>query len=129
MVQSGLDMAGVSRDGGLACRRLRAIGQHADGRGAGRPHLSGAQPDKPCEPTKAEQYEIGVKYQPPGSDALLTVRAYRIAQQNLLTTDPEHPDFSRQTGEVRMLCATTRCRPPTCRWAMTSASATRRWRG
>lgn len=58
---------------------------------------------RPFEPTRADQYEIGVKYQPPGSDALLTVSAYRVTQQNLLTADPAHPDFSRQTGEVRML--------------------------
>ncbi|WP_323716965.1 TonB-dependent siderophore receptor [Paracoccus aminovorans] len=57
---------------------------------------------RPFDPTEAEQYEVGVKYQPPGTDALLTVSAYRITQQNLLTTDPEHPDFSRQTGEVQV---------------------------
>ncbi|MFT4013710.1 MAG: TonB-dependent siderophore receptor [Paracoccus sp. (in: a-proteobacteria)] len=56
----------------------------------------------PFDPTKARQYEIGVKYQPPGSDAMLAASAYHITQQNLLTTDPEHPDFSRQTGEVQI---------------------------
>lgn len=56
----------------------------------------------PFEPTRGDQYEVGVKIQPPGSDALLTVAAFQITQQNLTTTDPEHPDFSRQTGEVRV---------------------------
>ena len=56
----------------------------------------------PFEPTRGEQYEAGVKYQPPGVDALLTLAAFQIKQTDLTTTDPEHPDFSRQTGEVRV---------------------------
>lgn len=56
----------------------------------------------PFEPTRGEQFEAGLKYQPPGRDALLTVSAFQIRQENLTTSDPEHPDFSRQTGEVRM---------------------------
>lgn len=54
------------------------------------------------EPTRGDQYEVGVKYQPPGIDALLTVAAFQITQSNLTTTDPDHPDFARQTGEVRV---------------------------
>lgn len=56
----------------------------------------------PFEPTRGDQYEVGVKYQPPGLDALLTVAAFQITQSNLATTDLDHPDFSRQTGEVRV---------------------------
>ncbi|MBY5360093.1 TonB-dependent siderophore receptor [Rhizobium leguminosarum] len=33
-------------------------------------------------PTKGEQYELGVKYQPPGSDILLSAVAYHIVEQN-----------------------------------------------
>ncbi|MEH7871995.1 TonB-dependent siderophore receptor [Rhizobium laguerreae] len=33
-------------------------------------------------PTKGEQYEVGVKYQPPGSDILLSTVAYHIVEQN-----------------------------------------------
>ncbi|PDT20561.1 TonB-dependent siderophore receptor [Rhizobium hidalgonense] len=33
-------------------------------------------------PTKGEQYEVGVKYQPPGSDILLSAVAYHIVEQN-----------------------------------------------
>ena len=76
---------------------------------------------KPFKPTRADQYEIGVKYQPPGSDALLTVSAYRIIQQNLLTADPGHPDFSRQTGEVRMLGVDVEGRMRRGDWDMTLA--------
>jgi iron complex outermembrane receptor protein len=56
----------------------------------------------PFEPTRGQQYEVGVKYQPPGVEALVTLAAFEITQSNLTTADPEHPDFSRQTGEVRM---------------------------
>ncbi|WP_431323528.1 TonB-dependent siderophore receptor [Rhizobium sp. YTU87027] len=34
------------------------------------------------EPTKGEQYELGVKYQPPGSDILLSAVAYHIVEKN-----------------------------------------------
>ncbi len=54
------------------------------------------------EPTRGDQYEVGVKYQPPGIDALLTASAFQITQSNLTTTDPDFPEFSRQTGEVRV---------------------------
>ncbi|OOO40426.1 TonB-dependent siderophore receptor [Rhizobium sophoriradicis] len=33
-------------------------------------------------PTKGEQFELGVKYQPPGSDILLSAVAYHIVEQN-----------------------------------------------
>ncbi len=56
----------------------------------------------PFEPTRGDQYEAGVKYQPPGVDALLTAAIFQITQSNLLTTDPGDPNFSRQTGEVRV---------------------------
>ncbi len=36
-------------------------------------------------PTEAEQYEIGLKYQPTFMDALFTVSAFNIRQQNVLT--------------------------------------------
>ncbi len=53
------------------------------------------------QPTTGEQYEIGIKYQPPGINALFTLAAYNLTQQNVLTPDPVHANFSVQTGEVR----------------------------
>ena len=54
-------------------------------------------------PTTGEQYEAGIKYQPPGANSLLTLAVYQLTQQNVLTLDPDelHPGFSVQTGEVR----------------------------
>ncbi|HBF28752.1 TonB-dependent siderophore receptor [Rhizobium sp.] len=34
------------------------------------------------QPTKGEQYELGVKYQPPGSDILLSAAAYNLVEKN-----------------------------------------------
>lgn len=53
------------------------------------------------KPTEGTQHEIGVKIEPPGSNASITVAAYELTQTNVATTDPDHPGFSLQTGEVR----------------------------
>lgn len=55
----------------------------------------------PFKPTKGEQYEAGVKYQPPGQDAFITAAVYQLTQTNVLTTDPANTNYSIQTGEVR----------------------------
>ncbi len=52
-------------------------------------------------PTTGEQYEAGIKYQPRGVNALFTVAAYNVTQNNVTTTDPVNPLFSVQTGQVR----------------------------
>jgi iron complex outermembrane recepter protein len=54
----------------------------------------------PFDPTKANQYEIGIKYQPTGLDALFTVSAFDIRQENVLTPGPV-AGFNVQQGEVR----------------------------
>lgn len=53
------------------------------------------------QPTTARQYEIGIRYQPPGMRSLLQAAVFDLTQQNVLTTDPLHTGFSVQTGEVR----------------------------
>ncbi|WP_417479962.1 TonB-dependent siderophore receptor [Maricaulis maris] len=52
------------------------------------------------EPQQGRQYEIGVKYQPPGSRSLVTLSWFDIEQSNLLTADPAHPGFQIQAGVV-----------------------------
>ncbi len=56
------------------------------------------------EPSAGEQYEIGVKYAPRRIDALFTLSAFHLTQENVLTpdTDPGHTGFSVQTGEVEI---------------------------
>jgi iron complex outermembrane receptor protein len=56
----------------------------------------------PFKPTRGEQYEAGVRYQPAGSDTLISASVYQLTQKNVLTPDPLFPtDFQVQTGEVR----------------------------
>lgn len=56
----------------------------------------------PFKPTTGEGQEVGVKFQPPGTKALFTLAAFDVTQQNMLTADPGNPQFSIQTGEVRV---------------------------
>ncbi|WP_426811280.1 TonB-dependent siderophore receptor [Pseudomonas sp. WOUb67] len=51
------------------------------------------------EPTEGEQYEVGLKYQPPGTATMLTASLYHLTQQNVLTRDPIDPLKSIATGE------------------------------
>ncbi len=53
------------------------------------------------EPETAKQYEAGVKYQPVGSQNYITVSAFDLRRQNVLTTDVAAPGYSVQEGEVK----------------------------
>ena len=55
--------------------------------------------NKPLKPTIAEQYEVGMKYQP-SETILLTTAIYRINQKNLVTYEPQTYN-KLQTGEIR----------------------------
>ncbi|WP_296179973.1 TonB-dependent siderophore receptor [Pseudomonas sp. UBA1879] len=54
------------------------------------------------KPTKGEQYEVGIKYQPVGWDSFITLSAFQIKQENVRTTDPDNAFYYLQTGEVRV---------------------------
>ncbi|MDO9709104.1 TonB-dependent siderophore receptor [Paracraurococcus lichenis] len=53
-------------------------------------------------PTTGEQYEAGIKYQPPGQSSLYSATLFQLTQQNVLTPDPTNTTYSIQTGEVRV---------------------------
>jgi iron complex outermembrane receptor protein len=55
----------------------------------------------PFEPTTSRQYEIGLRYQPPGTNIALSVAAFDLVRQNVLSTDPVNPNFNVQDGETR----------------------------
>ncbi|MBO9474204.1 TonB-dependent siderophore receptor [Shimia sp. R10_1] len=55
---------------------------------------------RPFDPTEGEQYEVGVKYQPTGTNTLLSAAAFDITKSNLLERDPTNPNFQVQTGET-----------------------------
>lgn len=53
------------------------------------------------QPERSHQYEVGVKYQPTGINALFTAALFDLTRQNLLTSDPVNPSNSVQSGEAR----------------------------
>ncbi len=55
------------------------------------------------KPTKGNQWELGIKYQPPGSDTLLTAAIYDLTQKNVsVTTNVGGTSITSQTGEVKV---------------------------
>jgi iron complex outermembrane recepter protein len=60
----------------------------------------------PFQPSKGEQFEAGLKYEPRNlpKDVRIFASAavYDLTQKNVLTNDPDHQFFSVQTGEVEV---------------------------
>ncbi|MGO3770007.1 MAG: TonB-dependent siderophore receptor, partial [Vreelandella alkaliphila] len=56
---------------------------------------------KQFEPTRGEQFEAGIRYQPEGGDTMLTASVYELTQENVLVADPVDTSFQAQIGEVR----------------------------
>ena len=54
----------------------------------------------PFDPTEAEQWELGLKYEPAFLAALFTASAFHIRQENVLTPGAT-PGFNVQQGEIR----------------------------
>lgn len=53
------------------------------------------------KPTEGEQFELGLRWQPPGSETLVSATVYQLTQQNVLTLDPVNIAYQVQTGEKR----------------------------
>jgi iron complex outermembrane receptor protein len=59
------------------------------------------------KPTEGKQYEVGIKYQPPGSNSFITASVFDLRQSNVPTLDPDPNHLcgtgrcQEQTGEVR----------------------------
>ncbi len=65
--------------------------------------VSGADKNgKAFDPSEGRQFEIGLKYEPKNFNALFTLSAFDLTQQNILTRDPSDPTFQTQTGEVEV---------------------------
>ncbi|MFY3284866.1 TonB-dependent siderophore receptor [Achromobacter xylosoxidans] len=67
------------------------------------PQAGASYDGKPFDPSRAGQFEVGVKFQPPQSQSLYTLALFDLRQRNVLTADPDpaHPGFSVTTGRVR----------------------------
>jgi iron complex outermembrane receptor protein len=53
------------------------------------------------KPVTGEQYEAGLRYQPPGSDFMLSAALYQLKRKNVSVSDPVDPSYNIQVGEVR----------------------------
>lgn len=53
------------------------------------------------DPTSGRQYEVGLRYAPQGTPLMLSAALFDITKSNVLTSDPDHANYSVQTGEVR----------------------------
>ncbi len=55
------------------------------------------------KPTESKQWELGIKYQPPGSNTLLSAAVYDLTQKNVsVTTTVGATPITSQTGEVKV---------------------------
>ncbi|MHC8359660.1 TonB-dependent siderophore receptor [Pseudomonas sp. LS2P72] len=63
-----------------------------------------ASPTDSFKPTEGKQWELGIKYQPPGSSTLLTAAVYDLTQKNVsvTTTNSDNVPVTSQTGEVKV---------------------------
>lgn len=53
------------------------------------------------KPETGRQYEVGIKFQPKGSESYMTVSLFDLTRQNVLTADPVNNRFSVATGEIQ----------------------------
>lgn len=53
------------------------------------------------QPESSEQIEVGLKYQPAGTEQLYTASLFDLRRQNVTTLDPAAAALRVQTGEVR----------------------------
>ena len=56
---------------------------------------------QPFDPSRAKQYEAGVKYVPKDRPVVLTAAVYQLTKTKNLTAEPGNVNFSVQGGEIR----------------------------
>ncbi len=63
-----------------------------------------ANPLESYKPTEGKQWELGIKYQPPGSNTLLSAAVYDLTQKNVQVTSigAGSKSITSQTGEVKV---------------------------
>jgi iron complex outermembrane receptor protein len=61
-------------------------------------------PVKSYKPTEGQQWELGIKYQPPGANTLLSAAVYDLTQKNVLVTriGAGNQSITDQAGEVKV---------------------------
>lgn len=64
------------------------------------PSIRTDQQGQLLEPTTSEQYEAGIRYQPPGSESYISAAVYQLTQDNVASRAPTQ-SFYEPTGKVR----------------------------
>jgi iron complex outermembrane receptor protein len=54
------------------------------------------------DPLEGEQYEVGLKFQPPGIRSFAQLAAFQLTQRNTLTSDPNFVVQQASVGEIRV---------------------------
>ncbi|WP_321846883.1 TonB-dependent siderophore receptor [Paraburkholderia bannensis] len=66
------------------------------------PVTSGTTADgSALKPTTGRQFEVGLKYQIPGTSSFTTLSLYDLEQHNVSTPDPNNSNYRVQTGAVK----------------------------
>ncbi|MDE1179058.1 TonB-dependent siderophore receptor [Paraburkholderia sp.] len=65
------------------------------------PQIGSTYTGAPLKPTTAEQYEIGIKYQPRGYNSFITASLFDLRERNVASSDADHSGYSVQIGQVR----------------------------
>ncbi len=63
---------------------------------------SGSTDLNPVQPSKGEQYEFGLKYEPGFANALITASLFDLTKTNVENPDPANPLRSIRTGEINV---------------------------
>lgn len=66
------------------------------------PNLGADQFGNTFKPTTGENIEFGVKYQPLGTNLMLTAAYFDTRQKDVLSADPTNPFFNTQTDAMRV---------------------------
>lgn len=98
---SSLNQSNFSGRAGVLYRFDNGIAPYISYSESFEPQSGSAYDGSAFDPTTGQQTEAGLKFLSPDNSMLLTAAAFEIRKQNVTTSDPAHPGFSIQTGEIR----------------------------
>ena len=81
-VEQSEDRSKLTKRGGVLYLFDNGIAPYFNYSESFNPSLSSDASGKPLEPTEGTQYEVGVKFQPEGSNTMLSAAAFHIEQEN-----------------------------------------------
>ncbi len=95
-VSSGDDFSETSLRGALTWKVTPEISTYISYAESVAPPVIGVEPER------GEQYEIGAKYEPVGTNALVSAAIYDLSKTNITVVDPDDPSIRSLVGEIRV---------------------------